>query len=211
MTSTLILENLHTLGVQTETQRRRGTIVRYTLSFYGTLGFIAGFSVARLFATLNPTLTVARGGIHFHHFWYGLAIVVVTGWLGIVITTDRLGRLLAALFGLGVGFIGDEVGLLLTFGEYQSEITAWFFVGAISAIILITLLLRFRGQLEKDIFGVSGEEHLTNVGIFLAVFSSIFFAFNSLVLGSLLASLGTAIFFLGELLERRPKSRMLWR
>ena len=128
MTSTLILENLHTLGVQTEIQRRRGTIVRYTLSFYGTLGFIAGFSVARLFATLNPTLTVARGGIHFHHFWYGLAIVVVTGWLGIVITTDRLGRLLAALFGLGVGFIGDEVGLLLTFGEYQSEITAWFFV-----------------------------------------------------------------------------------
>ena len=85
------------------------------------------------------------------------------------------------------------------------------FFGAISAIILITLLLRFRGQLEKDILGVSVEEHLTHVGIFLAVFSSIFFAFNSLVLGSLLASLGMAIFFLGELLERRPKSRMLWR
>src|SRR5437867_8426397 len=28
------------------------------------------------------------------------------------------------IFGLGVGLIGDEVGLLLTFGDYQSEITA---------------------------------------------------------------------------------------
>ena len=196
--------------MQAETQRRRGTIVRYTLSFYGTLGFIAGFSGARLFATLNPTLTVVHGGIHFHHFWYGLAMVVVTGWLGIVITTDRLGRVLAAIFGLGVGFIGDEVGLLLTFGDYQSEITAWFFVGAVSAIILLTLLLRYRGQLEKDIFGVSGEEHITHVGIFLAVFSSIFFAFNSLVLGSLFASLGIAIFTVGEVLERRPKSLQRW-
>ena len=196
--------------MQAETQRRRGTSIRYTLSFYGTLGFITGFSGARLFATLSPTLTVVRGGIHFHHFWYGLAMVVVTGWLGIVITTDRLGRLLAAIFGLGVGLIGDEVGLLLTFGDYQSEITAWFFVGSISAIILVSLLLRYRGQLEKDLFGVRGEEHLTHVGIFLAVFSSIFFAFNSLVPGSLLASLGIAIFVLGELLERRPKRPQRW-
>ena len=157
--------------------------VRYALSFYGTLGFIAGFSGARLFATLDPTITVVHDGIHFHHFWYGLAMVVVTGWLGIVITTDRLGRLLAAIFGLGVGFIGDEVGLLLTFGDYQSEITAWFFAGAISSIILVTLILKFRNQLEKDLIGVSSKEHLTQVGIFLAVFSSIFFAFGSLLPG----------------------------
>ena len=136
-------------------------------------------------------------------------MVVVTGWLGIVITTDRV-RLLAPIFGLGVGLIGDEVGVLLTFGDYQSEITAWFFVGSISAIILVTLSLRYRGQLEKDIFGVSGEEHLTHVGIFLAVFSSIFFAFNSLVPGSLFAGLGMAIFVLGELLERRPKRPQRW-
>src|SRR2546428_14159275 len=100
MTSTLISESRPTLRVLAETQRRRGTIVRYTLSFYGTLGFIAGFSLARLFATLNPTLTVARGGIHFHHFWDGLAIAAVTGWLGVGITTDGPGRPVGALFGI---------------------------------------------------------------------------------------------------------------
>ncbi len=204
-TSILILENHATIGVQVETQRRRGPVFRYTLSFYGTLGFVAGFSGARLFATLT-NITFVRGGIHFHHFWYGLVMVIVTGWLGIAITTDRLGRLLASIFGLGVGFIGDEVGLLLTFGDYQSELTAWFFVGAISAIVLLTLLLRFRGQLEKDVFGVSQEEHLTHIGIFLAVFSSIFFAFNNLELGTALAALGTLLFAIGAIRERRPRS-----
>ena len=149
ITSILIFEKRSNLNMQIEAQRRQRTAVRYALSFYGTLGFIAGFSGARLFATLNPTVEVVRSGIHFHHFWYGLAMVVVTGWLGIIITTDRLGR--AAIFGLGVGFIGDEMGLLLTFGDYQSEITAWFFAGAISSIILVTLIVRFRSQLEKDL------------------------------------------------------------
>ena len=149
-------------------------------------------------------------GIHFHHFWYGLAMVVVTGWLGIAITTERLGRLLASIFGLGVGLIGDEVGLLLTFGDYASEITAWFFAGAISSIILLTLFLRSRNQLENDVFGVSNAEHLTHVGVFLAVFSSIFFAFDRLVLGTAFASLGGFLFLLGVELERRPKSLPPW-
>ncbi len=186
----------------------RGTTVRYALSFYGTLGFVAGFFGARIFATLTG-VTVIHGGIHFHHFWYGLAMVVVTGWLGIAITTERLGRLLASVFGLRVGLIGDEVGLL-TLGDYTSEITAWFFAGAISSIILLTLLLRSRNQLENDVFGVSNVEHLTHVGVFLAVFSSIFFAFDSLVLGTAFAGLGAFLFLLGVVLERRPKSPRSW-
>jgi hypothetical protein len=195
--------------VQLEAQRQRGTTVRYALSFYGTLGFVAGFFGARIFATLTA-VTVVHGGIHFHHFWYGLAMVVVTGWLGIAITTERLGRLLASIFGLGVGFIGDEVGLLLTFGDYTSELTAWFFAGAISSIILLTLFLRSRSQLEKDVFGVSNEEHLTHAGVFLAVFSSIFFAFDSLALGTVFASLGGCLFLVGVVLERRPRSLRPW-
>ena len=137
-------------------------------------------------------------------------MVVVTGWLGIAITTERLGRLLATIFGLGVGFIGDEVGLLLTFGDYQSETTAWFFAGAMPAIILTTLIVHYRGHFERDVLGISKTEHLSHAGAFIAAFSSIFFAFNSLVIGSLFASLGIIIFIVGELLERRPKSLHLW-
>jgi len=209
-TSILIFEFTPKSPVQFEAQRR--STVRYGLSFYGTLGFISGFFGARLFATLNPTVAVVdtHSGIHFHHFWYGLAMVVVAGWLGIAFTNDRLDRLLASIFGLGVGFIGDEVGLLLTFGDYTSELTSWFFAGAISSIILITLIVRFRAQLEKDVLGVSNQEHLTHIGIFLGAFSTIFFAFGSLGPGIALAGLGTLLFLLGFEWERRPKSLRTW-
>ena len=194
--------------MQLEAQRK--TAVRYSLSFYGTLGFITGFFGARVFATLNPALVVERGGIHFHHFWYGLAMVVVAGWLGIVITSDRMGRLLALVFGLGVGFVGDEVGLLLTFDDYTSELTAWFFAGSVSIIILILLGLRFRGQLEKDVLRVSNMEHLSQVGLGLAAFSTIFFAFDSFVPGTAFAGLGLILFLIGYERERRPRSLRPW-
>jgi hypothetical protein len=194
--------------VQFEAERR--TTVRYSLSFYGTLGFVSGFFGARLFATLNLTVVVERSGIHFHHFWYGLALVVVTGWMGIAMSDDRIDRILASLFGLGVGFIGDEVGLLLTFRDYTSLYTMWFFVAAIAGIILVTLILKARSQLEKDILGLSRMEHLLHIGIFLAGFSTIFFAFDSYLAGTVTCSLGILLFLVGFQRVRRPRSLRFW-
>jgi len=102
---------------------RQTTAFRHGLAFYGTIAFTAGFFGARLFATLNPEVVVVRSGIHFHHFWYGLAMIACTGWLGITLRDERMGRNLAIIFGLGAGLIGDEVGLLLTFGDYTSNLT----------------------------------------------------------------------------------------
>src|SRR5207302_8901552 len=104
----------------------RRTVFRHGLAFYGTVAFVASFLGARLFATLNPTVTVVRGEIHFHHFWYGLAMVVSTGWLGIALSNEGLGRNLALIFVLGAGLIGDEVGLLLTFGAYRGTLLELF-------------------------------------------------------------------------------------
>jgi len=36
-------------------------------------------------------------------------MVVSTGWLGITLSNERMGRNLAIVFGLGAGLIGDEV------------------------------------------------------------------------------------------------------
>ena len=117
-------------------QEVQRTVFRHGLAFYGTVAFVASFLGARLFATPNPTVTVVRGGIHFHHFWYGLAMVISAGWLGITLNNERMGRNLAIVFGLGAGLIGDEVGLLLTFGDYTSNLTEIFFVAAVGFIIL---------------------------------------------------------------------------
>lgn len=187
-------------------QEVRRTVLRHGLSFYATVAFVAGFFGARSFATLNPRVVVVQSGIHFHHFWYGLAMVILAGWLGIALSNERLDRTLALVFGLGAGFVGDEVGLLLTFDNYQSQLTEGFFVGAIAFIILATLLMRFGKQLEKDVFGVSNQERLTHTGIFLGGFSTIFFAFGNLSLGLLFVGLGATVFLFGFELERRPPS-----
>ena len=86
---------------------------RHGLSFLATIAFVSSLIGSRTFATLNPQIVVIQQGIHFHHFWYGLALIAIAGWFGIARPSERLSRVYATVYGLGAGFIGDEVGLLL--------------------------------------------------------------------------------------------------
>ena len=165
-------------------------INRRGLSFLGTMGFLTGFFGARLFAVQNPNVVVVQGGIHFHHFWYGLGMVSLAGWLGIAFNRPRLVRTYAMIFGLGAGLIGDEVGLLLTFGDYQSSLTTDFFVGVVGFIILASTLVRYRKIVMKDVIHTSWNERLVYIGINLAGLSAIFFAVNSITPGLVLAVFG---------------------
>jgi len=88
-------------------------------------------------------------------------MVEAAGWLGITMNDERLDRYFAVIFGLGTGFIGDEVGLLLTFGDYSFRLAFTFFVAAVAFIILATLLTRFRSQIEKDVLRVGIRQHLS--------------------------------------------------
>src|SRR3989441_862480 len=187
-------------------QEVRRTVFRHGLAFYGTVAFVAGFLGARLFATLNPTVVVERGAVHFHHFWYGLAMVVATGWLGISLSNERMGRNLAIIFGLGAGLIGDEVGLLLTFGDYTSNLTEIFFVSAIAFIILVTLLSRGRKHIEREVINLSLEERLTQIGVFIGAFSVIFFAVGDWEIGFAVLGLGVLAYLCGG---REPPPRSL--
>ena len=186
-------------------QEVQRTVFRHGLAFYGTVAFVASFLGARLFATLNPTVTLVRGGIHFHDFWYGLATVISAGWLGITLNNERMGRNLAIVFGLGAGLIGDEVGLLLTLGDYTSNLTEIFFVAAVGFIILATLLSRGRKHIEKEVINLSRKERLTQLGVFLGAFSVIFFAAGNWEIGFAVLGLGVLAYLWGER-EPRPRS-----
>ena len=97
---------------------------RHGLSFIALLSFTASFLTVRLFATLFPGAVIVHQGIHFHHFWYGLALITVVGWLAISWKNNvKLDRIYAVAYGVGAGLIGDEIGLLLTLGNYTSELT----------------------------------------------------------------------------------------
>jgi hypothetical protein len=133
-------------------------------------------------------------------------MVVSTGWLGITLSNERMGRNLAIIFGLGAGLIGDEVGLLLTFGDYTSNLTEIFFVAAIAFIILVTLLTRGREHIEREVINISRRERLTQIGVFIGAFSVIFFAVENWGVGFAVLGLGILVFLWGFERERRPRS-----
>ena len=179
---------------------------KHGLSFIAVLAFVASFFGSRIFAILFPNIVVVNGGIHFHHFWYGIAMISISGWVGITWQNDRLDRILALTYGLGAGFIGDEVGLLLTLGNYESELTYEFFVGALSFVVIVMLTLQYGDQLKRDVLHLSIKERLTHIGIFIVGFSSIFFAFGRVDWGIPVAIIGVAVFLFGFELRHRLNS-----
>lgn len=176
---------------------------KHGVSFLATLAFTAGFFGARLFHMTFPELMIISSGIHFHHFWYGLVMMGVSGWLGIAENHPRYNRIYAIVFGLGAGFVGDEVGLLLTFGDYYSTLTFDFFVAAIVAIVLVGLLLRYWKEIESDIVHASTRERVVQIGIFLVGFSTIFFAFAVPALGIPALVIGVLLLLWGLAIRRR--------
>jgi amino acid transporter len=181
---------------------------RHGLTFIATLAFVVSFFGSRLFATLFPTTVVMQGGIHLHHFWYGIALISVAGWMGIAWRNERLYRLYAVLYGLGAGFVGDEVGLLLTFNNYQSELTYVFFIAAISFVIIATLFLRYRAQLKEELLKLSFRERAAMIGVYLTGFSVFFFFLSSGVslVGIPLALAGLTILILTYARRRRVRT-----
>ena len=177
---------------------------RHGLTFIATLAFVVSFFGSRLFATLFPTAIVMQGGIHFHHFWYGLALISVAGWMGIAWRNERLYRLYALVYGLGAGFVGDEVGLLLTFGNYQSELTYLFFIAAISFVIIATLLIRYRAQLEAELLKLSMIERTVMVAVYIIGFSVFFLLLSS---GISLVGIPIAVAGLGVIVYVYAKHR----
>jgi hypothetical protein len=181
-----------------------GIRINHGLAFLALSSFIIAFLGARVFTTLTPDTVVVSGGIHFHHFWYGLAMVVTAGWLGIISTHPALNRIYAVVFGFGGGLIADEVGLLLTFGNYYSQLTYVFFVGFICAAVLLVIAVRYREGLERDLMALDRRETMVHIGIVVAAFSALAFSFGFLTIGLGVALAGIIVAVVGIALGRKP-------
>lgn len=62
-------------------------------------------------------------GYHIHHFYIGILFIIIAGWIGITGSKHLERKHLAAIYGVGLGLFMDEIGLLLTWGDYYSELT----------------------------------------------------------------------------------------
>lgn len=146
---------------------------RPNLSALTLVSFLASFMVARIFTTLSPNTVLISGGYHIHHYWYGLIILAIGGWLGISYENERINRVAAILFGAGGGIIGDEVGLLLT-SEYWTGITFTFLIIFLAFASILILLFRFSRIILNEFSQFFRSQTSFYLGVFLATISVAF-------------------------------------
>lgn len=145
---------------------------RITLSILAIISFIASFLVARAFTILRPHTILKIGVYHIHHFWYGIALLAIGGWLGISYKSERISRLAAILYGAGGGIYGDEVGLQLTpTGNYWTGITYTLIIIFLTIVLLIALFFRYSRVIAAEFAGLTRSRASLYSGILLAVIS----------------------------------------
>ena len=179
-----------------EMSSEKKTERRPNLSMLALVSFIASFTVARIFTSLRPDVIVMIGGVyHIHHFWYGIIMLAIGGWLGISYNEERINRLAAILFGAGGGFIGDEVGLLLTFGDYRTGITYTFIIIFTTFISILILLNRYSRIISREFTEFSSSQKSIYFGVFLAAVSIVFITESDDIIITAVASVSTIVAF----------------
>ena len=97
-------------------------------------------------------------------------MLAVGGWLGISYDHERISRAAAISFGAGGGLIGDEVGLLLTFGDYWTGITYTLVIVFLAVATLLIFSIRYSGIVLREFAILSSSGHRAfYFGVFLLV------------------------------------------
>ena len=140
---------------------------RLITPFVVFVAFLISFAITRAVAYLLPSVNLIIGRYHIHHFYYGIILMLASNWIALVSDRPRLRLFAAVLFGVGLGIIADEIGLLLTCTSpltaqcnYYARITLDFFtiiVGIfLSVLYLMPVWRRFRrlvGHTHRFVYG----------------------------------------------------------
>ncbi len=102
--------------------------------------FILSFIAARFIVITFEDLRVIIRQYHIHHFYYGIALISIAAWIALVSDRERMKSLASILFGVGLGLITDEIGLLLTCNSEGLNCN-YFARSSFDAAVLISLAL----------------------------------------------------------------------
>jgi hypothetical protein len=149
---------------------REKVSARPNLSLLAIISFVTSFAIARIFTSIHPDTVLIGAGFHIHHFWYGIILLSVGGWLGISYNGERIDRLAAVVYGAGGGLIGDEVGLLLTLG-YWTSLTYTLVVVFLTFVSTFVLFRKYSKTVWEDIEGFATCRASFYFGVLLAAVS----------------------------------------
>ncbi len=90
-------------------------------------------------------------GYHIHHFYFGILLMGIAGWLAIAGRTKISKEKLALVYGAGLGLLMDEIGLLLTWGDYASTLSYLLGVFLLGIIFSLIYFPSFWRSVHKNI------------------------------------------------------------
>jgi hypothetical protein len=158
------------------------------LAVWALASFILSFIIARSFTHFYPDVVSVSGSLHIHHFWFGLILLAVGGWLGISFTQKEVDMVAAVTYGVGGGLIADELGLLLTLGNYYSELTWAFMLLFLAFVSALFLFNRYRESIFEELREFVSSRVSIYVGVFLATISVAFVVETSIFFVTLISA-----------------------
>ena len=92
---------------------RREAALWMWVAFIATFIFLRVLTFGIRFHLLPVRNVVTSSGLHIHHFVWGIVILLVVGFLGITLWSERLHPWLGLIFGIGAALVLDEYALWL--------------------------------------------------------------------------------------------------
>lgn len=144
-----------------------------TTPFLIWVSFLLSFSLSRLYVILAGSASEGRGdtsqvsfaigqniiiaGYHVHHIAIGVLLLAVAGWLGLHYRGRQIARTSALMYGIGLGFIIDEVGFLIgNIRPYRGDVETFYIAIAIGALLMSAVYFpRFWRSVREDVRGVA--------------------------------------------------------
>jgi hypothetical protein len=123
---------------RTHIDYRREAALRLFLAFAVTFGLVRALTFGIRYHLVPINNVVTPGGLHIHHYVWGIFIVLVIGFLAMTLDQPRWHPWLAIPFGIGAALVLDEFALLLNLQDVY-----WAKEGrqSLDAVVLVLALL----------------------------------------------------------------------
>jgi hypothetical protein len=109
------------------------------------IGFTITYLLIQIIVYLFPELGFSVNGYHVHHYTYGVATVLVFGYVGLWAQSEKVKIISAVAHGVGAAFIIDEAFMWFTLNPapgYQDYNLPIIVVALLLGFILVPLFYR---------------------------------------------------------------------
>lgn len=117
-----------------EVDRTHQSMLNAAVAFTITFALLRALTHA-IRSGLLPWGNITPGGLHIHHYVWGVGLLLIVGLVSLIVDTPRYNPLLGAVYGVATALVVDEFALLLNLRDVY-----WATEGRISVDVALTTI-----------------------------------------------------------------------